>query len=191
MSPLILASSSVWRHTALARLGLQFTCQSPEIDETAAAGEHCEQLATRLAAEKMAVIAAKNSESVVIGSDQVACHQGQPLAKPTTMDQLRQQLLRQSGATVTFYTAVCVGRGEWRRQFCDTTHVQFKRLSAAQIERYLQREQPLGCAGGFQVEGFGIALFEQIRSSDPTALVGLPLLGLSALLAEFGLDPLG
>lgn len=188
--PLILASSSPWRRAALARLGLPFSCQSPEIDERPHPGEPCEALACRLAADKMQTIAAKNGECVVIGSDQVACHQGRPIAKPTTLEEVREQLIGQSGRLVTFYTALCVGGPGRQLSACDTTVVRFKTLSAAQIDRYLEREQPLGCAGGFQVEGYGIALFDEIRSSDPTALVGLPLLGLAKLLGEIGLDPL-
>ncbi len=189
--PLILASSSPWRRAALARLGLPFRCQSPTIDERPRPDEPCEALAGRLAAEKMQEIADKNGDCVVIGSDQVACHHGRPIAKPTTLAEVREQLIGQSGQQVTFYTALCVGTGGRQLLACDTTVVCFKSLSAQQIDRYLEREQPLGCAGGFQVEGYGIALFDEIRSSDPTALVGLPLLALAKLLGEFGLDPLG
>lgn len=190
MPPLILASSSPWRRAALARLGLAFSCQSPEIDESPRAGEPCEQLARRLAKQKMAEIADKIGDCVVIGSDQVACHRGATIAKPTNLAQVREQLLDQAGQRVTFYTALCVGNSRRHLEFCDVTEVQFKPLSAAQIDRYLEREQPLGCAGGFQVEGHGIALFDEICSSDPSALVGLPLIGLARLLGELGLDPL-
>lgn len=189
--PIILASSSRWRSAALRRLGVDFSCQSPDIDEQPQPGESCQAIATRLARQKMAKIAAKNADHVVIGSDQVACFNGSPIAKPTHLDAVREQLRRQSGHTVTFYTALCVGRGNRVAEYCDTTQVIFKTLSAAQIDNYLAREQPVGCAGGFQIEGFGVALFEQINSSDPSALVGLPLLKLASLLAEFGIDPLG
>ncbi len=189
-TPIILASSSRWRREALQRLGVAFSCQSPNIDEQPRQAEPCQALAARLAREKMRAISSKNLDHVVIGSDQVACLQGAPVPKPTTLETVHQQLRQQSGQTVTFYTAVCVGQGSKMAEYCDITQVTFKTLRDRQIGNYLKREQPLGCAGGFQVEGFGVALFEQINSSDPSALVGLPLLKLASLLNEFGIDPL-
>jgi len=189
--PIILASSSRWRSEALHRLGVEFICKSPTIDEQSHPRESCQALAQRLAGEKMLEIAVKNRNHVVIGSDQVACFNGAPVAKPTTLDAVREQLRRQSGHSLTFYTALCVGRGSQISEYCDITRVTFKKLSDEQIDCYLSRENPIGCAGGFQIEGFGVALFEQINSTDPSALVGLPLLKLASLLTEFGVDPLG
>ena len=184
---LLLASTSVYRRELLARLRLPFDCVAPAVDESAAAGEAAAALAQRLAADKCAAVAARHPDAVVLGSDQVACIDGTPLGKPGGHAAAFAQLRRSSGRAVEFLTAIhVVAPGMPARAHLDRTTVRFRALGDAEIERYLQAERPFDCAGSFKCEGLGIALFEAIDSSDPTALVGLPLIATAGLLREAG-----
>ncbi len=186
MPRLILASTSVYRRELLGRLRLDFTTARPEVDEQALPGEAPGALASRLAAEKAAAVAAQAPEAWVIGSDQVADLDGRALGKPGTLDQARAQLSAMSGRAVRFHTAVSlVGPGQ-RLHALDVTEVQLRPLTPLEIERYLAAEPALDCAGSFKCEGLGIGLFDAIRSEDPTALVGLPLIALARLLRQAG-----
>ena len=184
--PLILASTSRYRRELLARLRLPFDVARPEADESPLPGEAPAMLAMRLAAEKAAAVAARLPTAWVIGSDQCAELAGQPLGKPGTREAAIAQLRGMSGHAVRFHTAVCLRHGETCLQATDLTTVRFRSLSAAEIERYVDAEQPLDCAGSFKCEGLGISLFEAIDNHDPTALVGLPLIALSGLLRQAG-----
>ncbi|CAN5289746.1 Maf family protein [soil metagenome] len=188
VSALILASTSPYRRALLARLGLPFDVARPEVDETSLTGETPEAQAIRLAEAKARAIAKRYPQDWVIGSDQVAQLDGTALGKPGSFERAADQLAAASGKRVAFYTAVCLYRVADRRMLAmrDTTFVQFRRLDAGEIERYLHAEQPYDCAGSFKAEGLGITLFESIQSSDPSALVGLPLIGLSRALREAG-----
>src|SRR5690606_33100760 len=136
-------------------------------------------------------VAAGHPGAVVIGSDQVAELDGRLLGKPGDAARARAQLAASSGRTVRFFTAVCViGADGMEHLAVDRTDVRFRTLSDREIATYVEREQPLDCAGGFKSEGLGIALFECIDSRDPTALVGLPLIALARLLRQAGVDPL-
>lgn len=184
---LILASTSVYRRELLARLRMAFDVERPDVDETPAANEQPPALATRLADAKAAAIAARHADAWVIGSDQVAELNGVALGKPGGRDAAIVQLQRMAGMTVHFHTAVCMRHGDGRAfAAIDRTSVQFRRLGAAEIIRYVDAEQPYDCAGSFKCEGLGITLFEAIDTSDPTALVGLPLIATSALLRRAG-----
>ncbi|MFC5569520.1 Maf family protein [Lysobacter yangpyeongensis] len=187
MTRLILASTSAYRRELLARLRLPFDVARPEVDERPLPGETPTYLAERLAIAKARVIAEREPRAFVIGSDQVAELGEQPLGKPGSRDGAIAQLGAMSGREVRFRTAVCVQRqGDAPRIAMDTTTVRFRSLSLAEIERYVDAEQPLDCAGSFKSEGLGIALFEAIDSSDPTALIGLPLIATARLLREAG-----
>lgn len=186
MTALILASTSTYRRELLQRLDLPFQCARPQVDETALAGETPLALARRLATEKALDVAATHPGSWVIGSDQVADLDGQPLGKPGTIQAACAQLAAMSGRTVAFHTAVCLTDGQHRLQACDLTRVQLRVLDADEIARYVAREQPLDCAGSFKCEGLGISLFDAIDNRDPTALVGLPLIATSSLLRQAG-----
>lgn len=191
MPRLILASTSPHRRLLLERLGLSFATHAPRIDETQADGESPRALAARLADEKAATVAAPGA--VVIGSDQVASRADRTLRKPGNRAKALEQLLACQGRQVDFYTAVTVidhATGNKLRHV-DHTAVHFTTLPRRDLDRYLQREQPYDCAGGFKAEGLGIVLFERIESRDPTALIGLPLIWLAATLRAIGLDPLG
>ncbi len=188
MSLLILASTSPYRQALLARLGLPFDVARPEVDESPLTGETPEALAMRLAHAKARAVAARHPADWVIGSDQVAQLDGTALGKPGSFERAADQLAAASGKRVAFYTAVCLCRVADRQMLAmhDTTFVQFRSLDASEIERYLHAEQPYDCAGSFKAEGLGITLFDSIQSSDPTALVGLPLISLSRALREAG-----
>ena len=183
---LILASTSRYRRELLERLRLPFQVARPEVDETPDAGESPPGLARRLARAKAEAIAAQFPDAWVIGSDQVAALGPRPLGKPGTRDKAIAQLGAMSGKEIQFHTAIALVRGGTVFEAMDTTRVFFRNLQAEEMERYVDTEQPLDCAGSFKSEGLGIALFDAIESSDPTALVGLPLIAMSRLLREVG-----
>lgn len=186
MSALVLASTSRYRAELLSRLRLPFSCANPGVDETPLAGETPHALAIRLAHAKAAAVAARSPGTWAIGSDQTAELDSSALGKPGSVDAACAQLAAMSGREVLFHTAVCVSDGVRRLQATDLTRVRFRPLQADEIARYVEAEQPLGCAGSFKCEGLGISLFEAIENRDPTALVGLPLIALCGLLREAG-----
>lgn len=195
--PLILASTSRYRRELLERLRLRFHVARPELDETALPGEAASALVLRLARGKAEAIAANHPNSWIIGSDQAVelddgpRLDGQPLnshilGKPGTREAAIAQLRRMSGHAVNFRTGVCLLRGDTCLTALDTTTVHFRALDDEDIERYVDAEQPLDCAGSFKSEGLGISLFESIDNRDPTALVGLPMIALSQMLRQAG-----
>jgi septum formation protein len=190
---LILASTSRYRRELLQRLRLPFEVHAPaSVDETPIAGELPAALAQRLALAKAQAVAAAHPDAVVIGSDQVADLDGQPVGKPGTHARAVEQLRAMRGRTVVFQTAVAVVRastGYLGAALVPVT-VRFRDLPDAEIEHYLRTEQPYDCAGSAKCETLGIALLDAIHSDDPTALVGLPLIRTSALLRAAGIDPL-
>jgi septum formation protein len=192
---LILASTSVYRRELLARLQIPFECEAPGVDESPHFGETAPTLVARLARAKANAVAVSRPDACVIGSDQVAAldegaRQEAVLGKPGSVASCIDQLLRCSGRTLSFVTAVAVVRqaDSFLVEFIDTTRVAFRRLDRAAIERYVARESPLDCAGGFKSEGLGISLCESIDNSDPTALIGLPLVRLAGVLRGLGFE---
>ena len=193
---LVLASTSIYRRELLARLRLPFDVVRPDSDERALPGEAPRALAMRLAQDKAAAVAARHTAAWVIGSDQVAQLDGQPLGKPASRDAAIAQLGRMSSRAVEFHTAVCcrcpgiAGMGARPSTesmvAVDTTTVHFRTLHRDEISRYVDAEQPYDCAGSFKAEGLGIALFDAVGSRDPTALVGLPLIATARLLRQAG-----
>ena len=190
---LILASTSSYRRALLSRLGLAFECVAPEVDETASEGETPALQCARLSAAKAQAVAIRYPQALVIGADQVAELDGTAIGKPGSRERSSQQLLAASNHSVRFHTGISVQHTATGRSVLhiDLTEVHFRALSEAMIEHYLDRESALDCAGGFKCEGLGISLFNAIHTNDPTALIGLPLIALSRILAEFGIDPLG
>ncbi|ODS64712.1 MAG: septum formation protein Maf [Arenimonas sp. SCN 70-307] len=188
MSRLVLASTSRYRRELLERLALPFAVDRPEVDETPRPGEAPARLAVRLAEAKARAVAAHHPGAWVIGSDQVAERGGDPVGKPGDRAGAIAQLTAASGGEQRFHTAFCVLRqGEPRMlEGLDLTVVRFRILSGEEIARYVDAEQPFDCAGSFKCEGLGITLFEAIETRDPTALVGLPLIALSAALRAAG-----
>lgn len=184
---LILASSSKYRRELLSRLALKFHCEAPHVDETPDQSETPLETCIRLARDKTLAIASKNPDAVVIGSDQVADVEGVPVSKPGNHEKARSQLRSMSGKTIVFHTAVCLHCASQDKtlEFTVPTEVEFRDLSAAEIERYLLAEEPYDCAGSAKSEGLGISLLNRIESKDPTALIGLPLIELSKALRQF------
>jgi septum formation protein len=184
---LLLASTSPYRRELLSRLRIPFDVARPEVDEVPLPGESPLALARRLAAAKAEAIATREGDAWVIGSDQVAELDGRPLGKPGNRDAALTQLASMSGRSVAFRTAVSVmHRDLGRFDAIDTTVVRFRGLAAEEIARYVDSEQPFDCAGSFKSEGLGIVLFDAIETSDPTALVGLPLIATARLLRQAG-----
>jgi septum formation protein len=190
--PLILASTSRYRRELLERLRLPFDVVSPGVDEAPQPGEAPPALALRLALAKAQAVAVTRPEAVVIGSDQVADLDGQPIGKPGTHERALAQLRAMSGREVVFQTAVAVVRADtgFAQALLAPVRVRFRVLTDAEIERYLRLEEPYDCAGSAKSEALGIALLDRIESDDPTALVGLPLIRTCALLRAAGLDPM-
>ena len=188
MPELILASTSLYRRSLLERLGIPFTALPPQTPEDALPGELPPDRAVRLAVAKAQAIASHRSDAVVIGSDQVAAVGSKILDKPGDAARCRAQLTAASGSSARFHTACAViaPQAGIRMVHIDTTTVFFRSLSSQEIERYVERERPFDCAGGFRAEGLGISLFESIESRDPTAIIGLPLIWLACALRRAG-----
>lgn len=188
MRPLILASGSQPRRWLLERLNLDFTVQVSGVDETLRDGESAAQLVKRLAPAKARAVAAIHPEASIIGADQVACADHTILGKPANVAAARRQLALCSGKAVEFHTGVCLlDAASGDCQFEDVlTTVHFRTLSDDEISRYVECEKPLKCAGSFRSEALGSTLLERIESDDPTALPGLPLITLSAMLRRAG-----
>lgn len=190
---LILASSSRYRAALLHRLGVPFKIEAPAADERGLPDEAPAARARRLARVKAKAIAQRHPGAWVLGSDQVAIRDGSVLGKPGNAARCQTMLLGSSGKRVVFHTAaclMCVAEGR-TLEHMDETRVCFRRLSRAEVRRYVALDRPFDCAGGFRSEGLGIALFDRIESEDPTALVGLPLIWVAEALRQAGLDPLG
>jgi septum formation protein len=187
---IVLGSTSRYRAELLRRLLPQFGQSAPGTDESPLPDEPPAVRALRLAVAKAEAVAREHPGALVIGSDQVAELDGRILDKPGNAERACAQLAASSGREVHFHTALCLfdTRDGRRRTHVDHTHVRFRELNAAEIARYVEREQPLDCAGSFKCEGLGISLFEAIDNRDPSALIGLPLIALARLLREAGVE---
>lgn len=186
---LVLGSSSPYRKELLERLGIPFECISADIDESRKEGETPEALCVRLAREKALKVKELAPDAIVIGSDQVAVLGDRILGKPHTHERAVEQLSAMQGQTVYFLTALCVVGADGKIfETMVPTVVTMKKLSRSTIEHYLDREQPFNCAGSAKIEKLGIALMKEVRSTDPTALIGLPLIETVNLLAKAGLE---
>ena len=189
---LVLASSSPYRRLLLDRLRVPYSTAVPDVDETPLADETPAETATRLAELKARAVAVHFPHGLVIGSDQVATLDGAKLGKPGGHDAAFAQLKAMRGRSVVFHTAVClydVRRDDCRTENVPTT-VTFREFSDAQADRYLELERPYDCAGSAKIEAMGIVLVERVVGSDPTALIGLPLIALVSLLARAGFEVL-
>ncbi|ENU24697.1 maf-like protein [Acinetobacter proteolyticus] len=190
---LILASSSQTRKDLLDRLRLDYHCISPDIDESADGELHADDLAKRLAYEKARVIAEQHPNAIVIGSDQVAWREHAPydfIGKPLSVENAIQQLQTNSGQTVFFSTALSVQhlQSGFEHTLVEHYQVKFRQLTLAEIERYIEIDQPLHCAGSFKCESLGVSLFEKMMGDDQTTLMGLPMIQLCKILRQFGIS---
>lgn len=190
MPKILLASTSPYRRDLLARLRAPFEVRSPGVDETAAPGESPRVLARRLAQAKALAVAQAEPDAIVIGSDQVADLDGEALSKPGGFAAALGQLQQLQGRSVVFHTALAVARegGRWCRVDCIPTEVSFRRLPDTALARYLNVDTPFDCAGAAKIESLGIALVQSVRSDDPTALIGLPLIAVVDALAACGVE---
>ncbi len=187
---LVLASSSPFRKELLKKIYPFFETASPDIDETSHTDETPRELSKRLAIEKAQALCSNFPNHLIIGSDQVAMLGDRQLTKPKTFENSVQQLSRSSGKVIHFYTSVCVLNSNTHEIISDTDicKVHMKTLSLQQIQHYVERDKPYGCAAAFKSEGLGIALFEKIEGDDPNALVGLPLIKLIHQLTQMGVQ---
>ena len=185
---IILASSSPYRKLLLERLPLKFETVSPNIDESALPGETPRELVQRLALAKARLVSANSPSATVIGSDQVAECDGAIIGKPGDVETARRQLAGFSGRRVVFLSGFAVVQPETDFLFQEmvTTEVEFRRLEAEEIERYVERDNPVDCAGSFKSECGGSMLLRSMRSDDPMAIMGLPLIALSEALRQAG-----
>ncbi len=186
---LVLASTSRYRRELLERLGLTFETASPRFDEASLPGEGTAATALRLSVGKAQSLASTFPDALIIGADQVASSDGLRLGKPGDHDNAVRQLRLLSGKSARFDTAVSLldaREGELQSRVV-RCRVLFRTLDEPRIEAYLRREQPYDCAGSAKAEGLGIALIERIDTEDPTSLVGLPLIALTAMLERAGL----
>ncbi|MEO7066203.1 MAG: Maf family nucleotide pyrophosphatase [Rhodanobacter sp.] len=184
----VLGSTSRYRAELLHRLLSHFEQHAPGTDETPLPDEAPAARALRLAIAKANAAASGQQNALIIGSDQVAELNGSILRKPGTAERAYAQLRASSGQVVAFHTALCLldTRSGHQHVHVDRTLVCFRTLNNAEIQRYVEHEQPLDCAGSFKAEGLGISLFKRIESEDPTALIGLPLIALARLLRDCG-----
>jgi len=187
---LILASSSPYRKAQLESLGIPFECISPSIDESAFAFETPYALAQRLALEKSAHIAKQHPDAVVIGADQVLDLDGMALGKPGNHENAVHQLEILSGKTAIFHSAVALISPHHQQVAISSTRARFRTLSRQQIETYLCKDKPYDTAGSAKAESLGIALLEELSNHDPSAIIGLPLITLTRMLCNIGIDPL-
>ncbi len=188
-SPIVLASSSVFRKSLLGRLQIAFSIDSPEIDESRLSGESPKDYVLRLSLAKAETVAARQTDSLIIASDQCSVIGDTVIGKPGDHTTAIQQLQASAGNKVSFLTGLCLLDAKSGKYTLDVIpfNVYFRALTLEEIDRYLKIEQPYNCAGSFKAEGLGITLFKKLEGDDPTALIGLPLIRLSEMLREFGL----
>jgi septum formation protein len=189
---LILGSTSIYRKQLLERLQIPFRTVAPDIDETPQPGEKPQELVGRLALEKARHVAAQNPSSLVIGSDQVAVHNGKIVGKPYTHDVALEQLIAANGRRISLFTGLALVNGDTGEEQMEVIpfEVVFRNLTEQQLENYLHKEQPYHCAGSVKSEGLGIALLERFEGEDPNTLIGLPLIRLIRMLEKAGMSVL-
>lgn len=185
---IILASASPYRRGLLDRFLDEFETVSPDIDESNELGISPKKLARRLARTKAETVSMQARDSLIIGADQLAVLDSQVLGKPGNHQKAVEQLMAAAGKVVTFRTAVCIldPVARTRYEYVDKTTVRFRQFDRRLAESYLRHDQPYDCAGSFKIEGAGFVLFESVRTDDPTALIGLPMIWVSDVLLELG-----
>jgi septum formation protein len=190
MTRLVLASESRYRRALLERLGLPFECAPHRYVESTPPGVDPADLVVRQAGGKAQSLVEAYPDALIIGSDQIAFLDGTILGKPGTRERAIAQLREMQGREHWLFTAVVVLEASSGRvrSHIEISPIRMRNLSGAEIERYVRRENPIDCAGSYQSEALGISLFEYQRGDDPTAVVGLPLIGLCRLLRDFGVE---
>lgn len=190
---LILGSTSPYRRELMERLHTPFTTAAPDIDETRLVDESAYAMVARLSLQKAQAVAVQFPDALIIGSDQCAVLHDRVIGKPHTHEKAMQQLRNASGETVVFLTGLCLLDSHTGNYQLDVVpfQVDFRQLSDAEIDNYLHKDQPYNCAGSFRSESLGITLFKRMYGDDPTALMGLPLIRLSEMLRQAGVELLG
>ena len=188
--PIILASSSPYRKQILERIGLKFSCQSPDIDESALPNENAQSLVERLSQQKALAVAANYNKGLFIGSDQVSVQDGQIIGKPLNHQDAVSQLRAASGKTALLYTGIALVNAETHdlQSTVVTVEVECRELTDEEIERYLIQDKPYDCCGSLKVESLGITLLKRIRSDDPNAITGIPIIQLANFLRNQGVQ---
>ncbi len=186
--PIVLASSSRYRRGLLDRFLDEFESVSPDVDETPVPGMDAEALAGALARRKAEAVSSNHRNALIIGADQLAVLDERVLGKPGDHQTAVEQLLAASGKTVRFLTAVCIldPTSRTRSEHVDETIVRFRRFDRRLAEIYLRHDEPYDCAGSFRIEGAGFVLFESVKTDDPTALIGMPMIWVAGRLQELG-----
>jgi len=187
---IILGSTSPFRNMLMKKLEIEFSTAAPDIDETRLTDESAEAMVNRLSVAKAKEVAKPHSNALIIGSDQCAVLNNDIMGKPGTHENAVKQLQASSGNVVTYLTGLCLYdplSGEYELD-CIPFYVEFRQLSTSEINRYLQRDKPYGCAGSFKSEGLGITLFKKMRGDDPSSLIGLPLIRLCEMLRKKGVS---
>jgi len=185
---IVLASSSPYRRGLLDRFLNDYETITPAVDESNPDGLPPADLATYLARKKAEAIAINAREALVIGADQLAVLDDQVLGKPGNHQKAVEQLVAASGKAVTFLTAVCIldPIGRTRYEHTDVTTVRFRQFDRRLAEVYLRHDEPYDCAGSFKIEGAGFVLFDSVKTNDPTALIGLPMIWVADRLLQLG-----
>jgi septum formation protein len=185
---IFLASSSPYRRGLLDRFLDEYQTVSPDIDESNESGLEPEALASHLARKKAEAVSINARDALVIGADQLAVLDDMVLGKPGNHQKAVEQLLAASGKTVTFLTAVCILDPVERTRFehVDKTTVRFRDFDRRLAETYLHHDKPYDCAGSFKLEGAGFVLFDSVKTDDPTALIGLPMIWVADRLLQLG-----
>jgi septum formation protein len=187
---IILGSTSPFRHMLMKKLVINFSTAAPDIDETRLTNESAEKMVRRLSVEKAKEVAKTHRNVLIIGSDQCAVLNNKIMGKPGTHEKAVKQLQASSGNVVTYLTGLCLYdsvNGEYELD-CIPFYVEFRQLSTDEINRYLYRDKPYGCAGSFKSEGLGITLFKKMQGDDPSSLIGLPLIRLCKMLRKKGVS---
>lgn len=190
MQKLVLASTSPFRRELLSRLQIPFETASPDVNESPQSGESPVTTAERLSVAKARAVSARFPNCLIIGSDQVAYQGESRFGKPGTRENAMIQLRQMSGKIVIFHTGLCLLNAATGRVHLRgiPTEVRFRELADDEIQRYIENEDALNCAGSARSEGLGIALLEHLRGDDPNALVGLPLIALCGMLRAEGVQ---
>lgn len=187
---LILASTSIYRKAQLQQLGLDFLCQSPEVDESVLKNkiQDPRTLSIELSRLKAQAVLDRHPNAVVIGADQVCCLQTTILSKPGNKTRAHEQLAHLQGKTHSLLTSFCILSGEQQFLECVEAQLTMRNLSSEEINRYLDHDEPYQCCGSYRLESLGISLFESIECTDHTSIIGLPLLKLGQGLRQFGIE---
>ena len=185
-APITLASSSSYRRGLLDRFLDEYEVISPDVDESNVDDLGADELAPLLARRKAEAVSAHAPGSLIIGADQIAVLDDRILGKPGGHQAAVEQLVAASGKKVRFLTAVCILDPVSRSRFehTDQTVVRFRQFDRRLAETYLRHDEPYDCAGSFKIEGAGFVLFEKVKTSDPTALIGLPMIWIAGRLLE-------